>query len=288
MKRGKKRMGIIFGMVLIVIIGVVLIFFRLPYSKTKKEFKNLKNDITKTAKTTSHENEHFTEEDIANLPIPVQRYFRHCGYIGTPKMSYMKAYYKDVDFSLGRDKPNINMDYTQYNIVEEPVRIAYIDSSMFGIPFEGLDTYVNGNGSMKGIIAKLVTLFHEKGPSLDKASLVTSLSECLIAPNIALQDYITWEAMDDLHAKATISYYGIHASGIFTFNEQGEMLAFTTEDREAVSMDGKVEKVKWTAACNEYKEINGIRQPVSFQAIWHYDEGDLIYFDGKNIEIEFY
>lgn len=270
--------------VFLLIIGIITVFFHIPYSKTKTEFSET---ISGLLTRMPIESSVFTEEDIVDLPLPVQRYFRYCGYIGTPKMSCMKAIYKDVDFLFGKDKPKIKIDYTQYNFVYEPVRIAYIDSSMYGIPFEGLDTYTAGNGSMKGVLAKLFTLFNQTGETMDKASLVTYLSECLIIPNVALQDFIVWEEMDNLHAKAAISYYGITASGIFTFNENGEMLSFTTEDREATAIDGTSEKVRWSAVCSEYAETNGIRKPAVLQAIWHYDDGDLVYFNGKDAVIEF-
>jgi hypothetical protein len=45
--------------------------------------------------------------------------------------------------------------------------------------------------------------------------------------------------------------------------------------------------VKWSAVCGEYVETNGIRRPTVLQAIWHYDAGDLVYFDGKDVTIEF-
>lgn len=264
--------------ILLSLIGIITVFFNIPGSKTKKEFDVMVNDLT--AKT-DHLAGVFSEEDIAGLPAPVQRYFRYCGYIGTPKMSYATIDYQDVDFSLGKDKPVIKIDYTQYNFINKPNRIAYIDSSLYGIPFEGLDAYIDGAGSMKGVIAKLHTLFYQTGAAMDKSSLVTILSESLLIPNAALQDYVVWEAIDDLHAKAMINYYGISTSGIFTFKEKGEMLSFTTDDREAASMDGTSEKVKWSVTCNEYKEMDGIKKPTVFRAIWHYDDGDLVYFNGK-------
>ena len=282
-KRSKKKILIIIG-VLLSIIGIITVFFNIPYSKTKTGFTEI---VDATLTKMANESGVFCEEDIADLPLPVQKYFRYCGYIGTPKMSSMKAMYQDVDFIFGKDKPTIKIDYTQYNFVNKPIRIAYIDSSMYGIPFEGLDSYIDGNGSMKGVIAKLFTLFNQTGEAMDKASLVNCLSECLIIPNAALQDYVIWEEIDDLHAKATISYYGITASGIFTFNEKGEMLSFTTDDREATATDGTSEKVKWSAVCSEYVETNGIKKPTVLQAIWHYNDGDLIYFDGNDIVIEF-
>ena len=158
---------------------------------------------------------------------------------------------------------------------------------MYGIPFEGLDSYTAGKGSMKGVLAKLFTLFNQTGETMDKASLVTFLSECLIIPNAAIQEYITWEEIDSLHALATISYYGRTASGIFAFNEKGEMCSFTTNDREATSIDGKSETVKWSVVFSEYVETNGIKKPTTFQAIWHYEDGDLLYFDGKDVAIEY-
>ncbi len=274
-------MFIVIG-ILLSVTGILTIFFNIPCSKTKTEFNEMTMVLTAKA---DHTEGVFREENIAGLPMPVQKYFRYCGYIGKPKMSYINISYHDVDFLFGKDKP-IKIDYSQYNFVNKPDRIAYIDSSMYGIPFEGLDSYIDGTGSMKGVIAKLFTLFHQTGKAMDKSSLVTFLSESLLIPSAALQEYIVWEAIDNFHAKATISYYGISADGIFTFNEKGEMLSFATDDREAASIDGTSEKVKWSVVCGDYKEINGIKKPTAFQALWHYDDGDLVYFKGKGTIIE--
>ncbi|MDD4297381.1 MAG: hypothetical protein PHC69_10585 [Ruminiclostridium sp.] len=283
MRKGKKIIAWILAVVAL-IVGI-LIWFIVPYSPTKTEFEKLiKFQMTKT---TTNQDKVFTNEDIAELPLPVQKYFQYCGYIGTPKMQTMKAIYKDVKFKFSKEKPTIIIDYVQYNIADEPARIAYIDSSMYGIPFEGLDSYIAGKGTMKGVLAKLITLFNQAGVTMDKASLVTFLSECLIIPNAAIQEYITWEEIDSLHAMATISYYGRTASGIFAFNEKGEMCSFTTNDREATSIDGKSEEVKWSVGFGGYVETNGIKKPTEFQAIWHYEGGDLLYFDGKDVAIEY-
>ncbi|MEQ8201037.1 MAG: DUF6544 family protein [Syntrophomonadaceae bacterium] len=276
-RRSKKRMYIAIGILLGA--GLILaIFFKIPYSQTNAEFNALTDRLMAT---TDHAQGTFGEADITGLPEPVQGYFRYCGYLDTPKMSYSEVVYRDVDFALGKDKPLIKIDYTQYNFVAKPNRMAYIDSAMYGIPFEGLDAYIDGAGSMKGVLAKLYPLFYQTGGAMDKSSLVTFLSESLLVPNVALQDYITWEAIDERHARAAIDYYGISASGIFTFNEKGEMASFVTDDREAAAMDGTSEKVRWSVECSKYQETGGIRKPTVFRAIWNYDDGDLVYFDGQ-------
>lgn len=278
MKRRRRKMILVIIGILFCAAGVFMIFFGVPGSKTKTEFDGIVRDLISGA---DHQEDVFQESDIAGLPEPVKRYFRYCGYIGEPKMSYIKIFYQNVDFLLDPERSALNIDYTQYNFVNGANRTAYIDSSMYGIPFEGLDCFIGGSGSMKGVLAKLFTLFDQTGGDMDKSGLVTFLSECLFIPNAALQEYIEWEAIDDFHAKATMTDYGISVSGIFTFDENGEMLSFETEDRSAVATDGSSKRVKWSVVCDEYREENGMKRPTVFQAIWHYDDGDLVYFDGK-------
>ncbi len=273
-------LGVVVGVVLL-----VLVFFFLPYSKTRKEFFSASARLIGDAGSSE---ELFTLEEIESLPPPVQRFFLHSGFIGKPKMTRMKATFKDVDFSLGRGKPTIKIDYVQHNGVKRIQRLAYIDSSLYGIPFEGLDSFLEGKGSMKGVLAKVIGIFDERGLEMDRASLVTFLAEALFVPSAALEPYIRWEAMDDTHAKATIEAFGLSCSGVFTFSEEGEMLSFTTDDRMATGMDGKMEKVRWTAILADYQMKGGLLLPSTLQAVWNYPGGDLLYFDGKDVSIEYF
>jgi len=280
MERGKKIMLWVIAAVALIIAGT-LIWFYIPYSPTKSEFASLTSRQMQKQPTP---NGIFTAKDISKLPSPVQKYFNYCGYIGTPKMSGMKIYHNNVDFVLSPDKPPLKIKYIQNNSVNEPERIALIDTSMSGIPFEGIDAYQNGAGSMKGVIAKAFALFNQTGEKMNKAGLVTCLSECLLVPNLALQDFIKWEEIDGTHAKAIINYYGISTSGIFTFDDNGAMTGFTTDDREYADTKGNIQNVKWSAICGDYKEVDGIKHPTTLKAVWHFDTGDLVYFDGRNTE----
>lgn len=203
-------------------------------------------------------------------------------------MSYLKMEYQDVDFVQGRNGAKLKIDYTQYNFIKEPCRMALIDSSMFGIPFEGYDYYQNGAGGMKGVIAKAITLFDQTGADMDKACLATFLAESMFAPSILLQDYISFEEINDFEVRATITYGGQTASGIFTFNERYEMISFTTNDRAATGTDRSMEYIPWSALCKDYQlSENGIKYPTKFQAVWNYPDGDFIYFDGIISEVSY-
>lgn len=269
----------VFGIILIVI-GIVLVWFNIPYSPIKdkfsKDIEELKND-----NQLREQGKIFESEDFAHLPIAIQRYVEACGYIGSPQINYMKMEYFDVDFMQGKSGPALKIDYTQYNFVSVPSRMAFIDSSMFGVPFEGYDYYQNGVGGMKGVIAKAITLFDQTGPDMDKACLATYLAESMFAPSILLQDYISFEEISEYEVKATISYASQVASGIFKFNAQHEFVSFTTNDRAVSNTDGSKEYIPWTAVCSDYSiSENGIKHPTRFKAIWNYTDGDFIYFDG--------
>ena len=271
----------------VVLAGGIMLWFWIPFSPVKRRFRKDISALLEESRRTAG-NEIFTQEDFSHLPAAIRRYLEHCGYIGTPKMSFLKMCYHDVALWQTRNGQALRIDYLQYNFVKNPCRMALIDSRLFGIPFEGYDYYQNGRGGMKGVIAKAVTLFDQKGPKMDQACLATFLAESLFAPSILLQDYISFEETGDYEVRAVIRYGGQTAEGIFTFNEAYEMISFTTNDRSVTKKYGSMEYIPWSAVCGEYRlSENGIRQPSKFQAVWKYSDGDFVYFDGRISEISF-
>ncbi len=269
-------------LIFVVILGVIIFFLRIPYSPTSTQFKQIVSKKNKPLLS-----EMFTKNDIKDLPLPVQQYFRYCKYIGTPKMTYMQAHLENVDFIMS-DNKTIKIDYKQINFVNKPDRFAYISSSLVGIPFEGLDFYKNGKGNMKGTLAKIIPLFNQQNRLIDQSCLVTWLAECLIVPNAALQDFVKWETIDKTHAKASVSWKNISVSGIFTFKKNGELLNFRTKDRIAIDIKGKVTKAEWSALFLKYHSVNGILQPKIIQSIWHYPNKDCPYFNQNKETITIY
>jgi len=272
--------------VILVILGALIVFFNISYSPLKSAFLADMNKMTQQIQ--AKDKGVFSEADIQRLPLSVQKYFRYCKFIGTKKMSYMKAEYHNVAFKQGKNGASLKIDYVQYNYVDCPDRIALITSSMFGVPFDGYDSFIKGHGCMKGVAGKCITIFDQTGREMDRACLATYLSECLLVPNAALQKDIQWETVDDTHAKATMTYKSISVQGIFTFNEEGEMLSFATNDRPLYDTDGSIEHVRWSAVCSDYHEQNGYLLPTKLKAVWHYNDGDFVYFDGNNFKVEYH
>jgi len=276
-------MGWVIGSIAALIAGVIL-FFVMPFSKTKKSFER---DVQKHSEQCLAQSGVFSEQEIAPLPEPVQRYFRAAGYIGKPKRTGMTAFMRAVPLKDSKEKPPMIVDYTLRVFVHTPVRLAYIKTSMFGIPFEAYDSSQNGVGFMKGALGKLFTLFNQTGPEMDKGQLLTFLGECPLLPSAILGEYITWEPIDANHAKATIACEGVSGSGIFTFSDTGFVQSFTTDERGRIGTDGSTDYPGWSIVYEDYAEENGVYIPKSVQAVWHEDDGDLVYFDAKNFDVTF-
>ncbi|MDR2770412.1 MAG: hypothetical protein LBB57_00060 [Clostridiales Family XIII bacterium] len=281
----KKRVGIAVGIVL-VIIGGLVIFESVPYSPLKSEFQADVDRLTSAENTVFDEGELFSESDFADVPEAIQRFIQHSGYIGTPKMTYIRLSMKDVQFNLdGRD---MTIDYTLYDFAVRPNRTALIETSFYGIPFDGYDYLVDMNAGMRGVLGKVATVVDQTGELMDKAQLVTLLGESPLCPSIWLTDYVTLEHIDQNHARATITYQGITASGIFTVNEAGEIATFTTDDRAMSVSGGGMDYTPWTGVFADYRENDrGVLFPWHIQAMWNLPQGDYVYFDGDVDTVEY-
>ena len=274
-------------MLILIVVALVLlvaVWFSIPYSPFKNQFRNDVQRRTRTAEQNApdHGSGVYTKEDFARLPPLVQNYVESCGYIGTRRKSVLTMEYKKVAFALGKDKPKLTIDYTQVDFADAPARLAFIDSKLFGVPFQGYDYYLDGKGGMKGVLAKLFQLFNQTGEQMDKADLVTYLAEIVFLPEALLQDSVSFSQIDGHTLEARISFGGVSASGIFRFNDAHEMTCFSTDERSQTAPDGTAVQIPWEARCEAYGLYSdGIKRPTIFRAVWKYPEADFIYFDGS-------
>ena len=140
MKLAKKTL-----MTILIIIATItlllVIWFNIPYSPVKTQFQN---DVEARLQRSAALAGTLDSANIANLPPLIQKYLETSGYIGKERRTHLTMEYKGVDFGMGVNKPRIKIDYTHVDFADSPDRLAFIDSKMFGIPFQGYDYYING------------------------------------------------------------------------------------------------------------------------------------------------
>lgn len=227
-----------------------------------------------------------TAGDIALLPTVVQKYLQYTGSVNQPAIRNFRAEFNG-QMKLREEAGWTEIHSVQYNFYDEPARLFYITSRMFGIPFYGYHCFTGSNATMEINVASLFQVADAKGEKMNQSETVTLFNDmCLLAPATLIDTSIQWEILDSLSVKARFTHSGITISAILNFNDKGELLNFTSSDRY-LSMDGKTyESYPWSTPVSNYIEFNGRKIASHGEAVWHKPGGDYCYakFDLKEAE----
>jgi len=219
-----------------------------------------------------------TENDLRNLPAPVQRRIQTTGMLGKPKIKSGKV----VQHALMKLKPEqkdwIRAEALQYTTTEVPAFIWTVDMRMMpGVCIKGRDKFENGTGEMLIKMNSLINIVNEKGDKLDMGTLQRFLGELVWFPSLALSPYIQWEAIDDYSSKATMTYQGTAGSGVFYFNEQGDFVKFIAMRYHGNEPDSRT--YPWVLTVDAYTHFNGIKVPSHMKATWELEKGSWTWLD---------
>jgi hypothetical protein len=147
------------------------------------------------------------------------------------------------------------------------------------------DRFTGGHGSMVIKLLSFITMGNAHGPFLDQGELQRYLAEMIWFPTAWLSDTIEWQAIDAHSVKATTREQDVTASMALHINEQGQ-LTHVTADRYKEE-HGHYLLTPWSAQCNEYQEVEGMRIPTRIEITWHLASGDFNWFRCKVTEIEY-
>jgi hypothetical protein len=228
-----------------------------------------------------------TEEDVRHLPPPIQRYLRYTGAIGNPRIQNFRARFTG---QIRRTTESGWMDFSsqQYNFFDDPTRVFFIESTMFGLPFDGLHLYAGRSATMQIKVASLFQIVDAKGDTMTQGETVTLFNDmCVMAPASLIEKSIHWESVDSLTAKGIFTNKGITVSALLSFNERGELVDFSSDDR-FMSADGiTYQNYRWTTPMKNYKEFAGRRLATQAELIWHTPEGEFVYGRFELADIEY-
>ncbi|MBP6015553.1 MAG: hypothetical protein KA586_02450 [Candidatus Promineofilum sp.] len=226
-----------------------------------------------------------TEDRLAHLPEPVQRYMRWTGVVGKPWIhtAYVR---QDGKFRLAADKPWMPMKAEQVYTIDPLAMQGRARFKMFGLPlFTASDNYRNGAGQMFGKAARLFTLFDARGEKITLGTLTRLLSEMIWFPTAYLGDNITWTAVDDQAADVALTDHGRTASGRMFFDEQGRFVTF--EAMRYKEDDGQYTLLPWHTPATEWGERGGLKLPVRGEVYWVMPDGKLTYGDFNIVAVEY-
>jgi hypothetical protein len=153
------------------------------------------------------------------------------------------------------------------------------------------DAYVEGRASMLGALMGVVPVVDESdGEELRAGSLLRYLAESVWFPTALLpRESLTWSAVDDTHARATLTDGGTSVSLDFEFGDGGEILGAYTAGRlrSIPGEKGRYERLPWGGRYRRYEEHDGIRVPGEAEVYWVVQGREQPYYRGRNVDVVF-
>jgi hypothetical protein len=233
----------------------------------------------------------FHERDLAGLPAPVVRYFRHVLREGQPLITSATITWEG-EFNMG--KPGRD-NWRPFTAVQEFVpgapgfvwkaRIAMLP----GVPVFVRDSFVESRGSMRGAVWGLIPVVTSEGtPMLASSALQRYLGEAAWFPTALLpRSGVQWTAVDDTRARATLSTSATPVSLEFRFDEQGQNLSVFAPDR--FYDDGRQPPVArpWEARNSAFGEQHGVVVATESVAEWQLPQGPFAYWRGRPTRVEY-
>lgn len=215
----------------------------------------------------------FSKSDIKDLPSPVKKWLMNSGALGQKKTLNGKIRQKALIKMTPEQEDWHSATALQYTTVNKPSFLWAVDMKMNSLMwFRGRDKFKNGKGEMLIKMNSLINVVNETGEKIDEGSNQRFLGEMVWFPSLAVSPYVSWEEIDDLSAKATLTYKKSKGSGTFYFNEKGDFVKFVALRFQGNEPDAK--RKEWVLTVDDYSVFDGIKVPSKMKATWRLDEKD--------------
>ena len=214
-----------------------------------------------------------SESMISDLPDIVQKWLINCGMVGKEPIQNVYLVQAAQMATKPEQKNWTQARAEQYFTINPPAFNWSVRMNMSPlINLVGRDKFEGGKGAMTIKLLSVVPVVDAQGgEKMDQATLQRYLGEIVWFPSAALSPYITWEAVGDSAARATMTYNGTQGSGVFYFDEQGLFKKFVAMRYKDAS---DAEPTRWTVTATKTAARNGLRVPVASEVSWQLDDGD--------------
>jgi hypothetical protein len=221
-----------------------------------------------------------TEADLAPLPVPVQRYLRGAGVVGRPRVHNFRVRLRGRIRS-GPAAPWMPFVAEQLNTIGRPARLFYMTASMRMVPVQGYHRYVDQTASMRIKAAGLVSVVNVSGSQLTRAETVTIFNDmCVMAPATLIDPAIRWEPVDAHTVRATYANAGHMIRAELSFNDAGELIDFSSDDRGQLSADGaSIRPARWSTPVSGYRAFGDVRLAGGGAGRWREPAADYAYIE---------
>ena len=142
-----------------------------------------------------------------------------------------------------------------------------------GLWIEARDKSVQGAGGMLVKAGASWTLADASGPQVDQGALLRLLGEMMWFPTaFADSRYVSWTAIDDQSAEATLRVAGREVRAEFHFGADGLPTRFTAMRYRDLE-NGRSQMTPFVGTCSDFKLHSGLLVPFQLEAAWQLEDG---------------
>ena len=220
--------------------------------------------------------------ELAALPAPVQRYFRAVLTDGQPIVTAVKLTQSGM-FNLGKTadqwKPFVA---TQHFTTARAGFVWDANITMFpGMPVRVVDAFIAGEGLLRPTVLGLYAMGTLQGTGeIARGELLRHFAESVWFPTALLPGQgVVWQAVDDTSALATMTDGPISVTMLFRFDAEGLITSIHVEGR-AMTVGTATVLMPWECRMSNYQIRDGMRVPLTGEALYITPEGERPYFKG--------
>jgi hypothetical protein len=207
------------------------------------------------------------ESDLRGLPPPVAAYFRRVLPKDAPAITSIR--FDQIGEMLMNERWR---DFSaSERLFARPVAFVW-DARVRMAPLLYTlvrDAYMDGVGSLRASFAGMLTVADMRGgEALNSGALYRYLAEATWMPMALLPRYgVTWTAVDEWRAVATLQDFGTSVSLEFTFNRTAEVTRIFAAARYR-ALSGYFEPTPWEGRFGNYAQRCGMWIPLEAEVSW--------------------
>ena len=203
----------------------------------------------------------------ANLPAPVERYYRTTigDHVPVVESAVLSARGSMRIFGL-----RLPLRMRMIHKAGQEFR-RYIEATWFGLPFVKIDEWYLGGRSH----AFFPTGAIENDPKMNSATNLAMWAECLSLPSVFITDpRVRWEPIDETHARLVVP--SPEGSDSFTLSFDARTGLMTEMEALRWSMPSDPARRLWQTTAGSWSRVNGLLLPAG-AAAWDHGKPWLLF-----------
>jgi hypothetical protein len=223
-----------------------------------------------------------------DLPSPVSRYLARAVPEDADPIVEVRLT-QEGTFQMG-EGPSGWKPFTAVEVFRASDPAFYWDARIAmapGVPIRVLDSYIDGDARMLGKILGLIPAVDASAePGLLSGALARYLAEAVWIPTrLVSGPDLTWAAIDDRTAMATLHNRGTTVSLTFTFSDDGDPRE--VRGIRAREVDGEYIDTPWLGRFSDHQDVHGFRIPTYGEVAWILEGTEVLYWRGTVTSAEF-